>query len=66
MVEVKVSRGPCCFCALDILPTAIDPCRVQITTASGKPQIWFCHAACFKQKLTSPPQAPGLFDPVHF
>ena len=62
----RVQWGPCCFCGLDIQPSDIDPCRVQVSTTRGKAQVWFCHAACFKQRIVDPPNAPGLFDPAHF
>jgi ribonuclease HI len=61
-----VAWGPCCFCALDIQPSDVDPCRVQVTTAGGKWQTWSCHATCFKQRIKNPPTAPTLFDPAHF
>jgi len=62
----KVEWGPCCFCELDVQPSDIDPCRVQVSTTSAKWQTWFCHAACFKQRIVNPPDAPGLLDPAHF
>jgi len=62
----KVEWGPCCFCGSDIKASAVDPCRVQVSTAGGKWQVWFCHATCFKQRIQNPPEAPGLFDPAHF
>jgi ribonuclease HI len=61
-----IEWGPCCFCGLRIQPSSVDPCRVQVATASGKWQVWMCHAACFKQRITNPPEAPGFFDPAHF
>jgi hypothetical protein len=39
---------------------------VEVSTAGGKWQMWFCHAACFKQRIVNPPDAPGLLDPAHF
>jgi len=61
-----VEFGPCCFCARDIEPSDVNPCRVQVSTAGGKWQVWMCHAACFKERIKSPPEAPGLMDPAHF
>lgn len=58
--------GPCCFCAQDIEPTEVDPCRVSVETQADKWQVWFCHARCFKAKLTDLPGAPGFFAPAHF
>jgi hypothetical protein len=58
--------GPCCFCAKTIEPNAIDPCRIVVTTRADKWQVWFCHAACFKARLTHPPDAPGFLAPAHF
>jgi ribonuclease HI len=62
----RIEWGPCCFCGLQIEPSNVDPCRVQVTTTSGKWQVWVCHAACFKQRIKNPVEAPGLFDPAHF
>ena len=64
--KTKVEWGPCCFCAKDIGNSTVDPCRVTVQTVSGKWQVWSCHAACFKEKLTDPPEYPGLFEPAHF
>src|SRR5271154_472606 len=30
----KLAWGPCCFCGLGIQPSPVDPCRVQVSTAS--------------------------------
>lgn len=58
----KVAFGPCCFCGQEIQPTAIDPCRVTVATASERWQVWFCHGACFKERIPS-----DLFlEPAHF
>jgi hypothetical protein len=62
----QVALGPCCLCGRLIEPTAIDPCRLTVETQGEKLQVWFCHAACFKARLTDPPDAPGFFDPAHF
>jgi len=64
--EETIVWGPCCFCAQQIEPSAVDPCRVQVTTEGGKWQLWYAHAACFKERLKDPPDAPGFFDPAHF
>jgi hypothetical protein len=58
--------GPCCFCGKDIEETDTDPCRVEVTTAKQKCQVWFAHADCFKERLVDLPDAPGFFDPAHF
>ncbi len=61
-LEPEIMFGPCCFCGQDIQPTAIDPCRVTIATASERWQVWFCHSTCFKERI-----APNLFlEPAHF
>jgi hypothetical protein len=39
---------------------------VQITTSGQKWQVWFCHAACFKERLVNRPDLLGLLDPAHF
>ena len=65
-MDREINWGPCCFCGLQIAATNTDPCRVTVETASKKWQLWFCHAACFKQRLTDSPELMGLFDPVHF
>ena len=62
-IEPKIVWGPCCFCGEQIKPTEIDPCRVQVTTESGKWQVWYCHAACFKQRLVDHPMD---LSPAHF
>ena len=62
----EVTWGPCCFCAQRIVPTTTDPCRVTVETQGEKWQLWFCHAACFNERLTDPPEAPGMFAPAHF
>jgi hypothetical protein len=63
--EVRVEWGPCCFCAQPIANSALDPCRVTVENAAGKWQVWFCHAECFKSRLTDPPEAPGMTWPAH-
>jgi hypothetical protein len=65
-MPVEVTFGPCCFCGRDIAKTSIDPCRVSVVTADGKPQFWACHGACFRERLADPPEAPGLFEPAYF
>src|SRR5437660_9333249 len=64
--EIPIQSGPCCFCGSSITTTRVDPCRLTIETEAGKWQLWFCHGACFKQRLTALPDAPGFFDPAHF
>jgi hypothetical protein len=65
--EVKVEWGPCCFCAQTVENSAVDPCRITVETVDGKWQVWRCHAACFKSRLTDgPPEAPGIMEPAHF
>jgi hypothetical protein len=66
MANTEVEWGPCCFCGTNICATAVDPCRLTVETKSEKWQVWFCHSACFKERLTNPPDAPGLFEPAHF
>jgi len=59
---VQVTFGPCCFCGQQIEQSSIDPCRVTVETASGKWQVWFCHSACFKERIV-----PDLdLEPTHF
>ncbi len=65
MVEVRFG-GWCCFCAGELQASETDPCEVMVTTASGASQVWWCHAACFKQRITDPAEAPGFFSPAHF
>ena len=50
---VRVVWGPCCFCGEQIAETEVDPCSVQVTTASGNWQMWYCHAECFKVRLAT-------------
>jgi hypothetical protein len=63
---MNVAFGPCCFCGKGIERRKPDPCRVTVETAEAKPQVWFCHAECFRARLAVIPEAPGLFDPTHF
>jgi len=62
--EVGVTWGPCCFCGTEIDPSRIDPCRVSVTTTSGKWQVWVCHAACFKERITTGVEVD--LSPAHF
>jgi hypothetical protein len=62
--EFRIGWGPCCFCGLPIATTMIDPCRLTVETEAGKWQLWFCHGACFKNRLMLSPT--GFFDPAHF
>jgi hypothetical protein len=63
---VSIVFGPCCFCGKQIAETEIDPCQVTVSTATEKWQTWFCHGACFKERLAALPDSPGFFDPAHF
>lgn len=58
--------GLCCFCGAIIHASGPDPVELTVTAATGKWQVWWCHAACFKQRLTDPPGAEGFFAPAHF
>jgi hypothetical protein len=65
--QPKVQWGPCCFCAEEILPVSVDPCRVTVSTAQDKWQTWFCHANCFKQQLAlKDAELEMLLAPAHF
>jgi hypothetical protein len=66
MITSAVEFGPCCFCARPIAGNGPDPCRVTVETSEQGLQVWFCHAACFRERLTDPPEAPGLFEPEYF
>lgn len=56
----------CCLCGLDSDTEGVDPLELSVTTAQGDWQMWWAHAACFKDRLTDPPDAPGLFEAEHF
>jgi hypothetical protein len=58
----KLAFGPCCFCGLQIARTEIDPCRLTAETQTQKWQVWFCHSACFRDRLTDNP----MLEPAHF
>jgi hypothetical protein len=60
--DETIAFGPCCFCGGYITRTEIDPCRLTIETQKEKWQVWFCHAACFKVRLSDDP----MLEPVHF
>lgn len=64
--ETKVEWGPCCFCGLPIDTTKINPCRVTVETAEGRFQVWWCHAACFKELLSDRPELMGMMEPAVF
>jgi hypothetical protein len=57
-------NGPCPFCGNFVEESDVDPCRVTVETQSGKPQVWFCHAACFKAKIVDNPFID--LSPAHF
>lgn len=52
MAEVKIDFGPCCFCGKRIESNSIEPCRLTVETQSGRWQVWWCHAECFKAQIT--------------
>jgi len=64
--EQKVGWRPCCFGGLDIFSTDVDPCGVTVETRGKKWQVWFCHSACFKQRLSDRPAHLGMFAPSDF
>jgi hypothetical protein len=45
----------CCFCGKGIDAGEKDPCYVNVTTAKGNEQLWFCHSACFRTQLFDDP-----------
>jgi hypothetical protein len=61
-----VFGGQCCFCGGIIDAQGPDPLEVNVTTATGKWQVWWAHSSCFKGRITDPPDAPGFFEPAHF
>jgi len=61
--EIKFG-GPCCFCGKEIREDKINPCRVTVETAEGAWQAWYCHAECFKSRITN--EAPIDLSPAHF
>ena len=64
MAEVRFG-GWCCFCGKEMQNTETDPCEVVVTTSAGGTQAWWCHAECFKERITDPEEAPGFFAPAH-
>jgi len=64
--ESRIEFSPCCFCGTVIEKQGTDPCRITVETVTGKWQVWFCHGACFRQRLAEIPEAPGLFEPAYF
>lgn len=67
MNKDEISFGPCCFCAGQIEEQGPDPCSITVETNNeGQWQTWFCHAACFKERLKEPSDAPGFLEPIHF
>ena len=62
--NVKVAWGPCVFCGQVIAESGPDPCRITVETSEELWQIWFCHAECFKSRIT---KDEGLYlSPEHF
>jgi len=62
--SMRIEWGPCCFCGRDIAKTDVDPCRVTVETSKGKWQVWYCHAACFKNRISTeaePDLSPAIF-----
>ncbi len=49
--QVMVTFGPCCFCGGSIAKTAVDPCRITVEPIASGFQVWFCHGACFKERI---------------
>ena len=47
----STGEGPCVFCGKTIDAFEIDPCKVTVTTRAGEWQVWWCHAACFKDRI---------------
>jgi hypothetical protein len=62
--RAQVSFGPCCFCGQDIKETEIDPCRLTVETSGDKWQVWYCHGACFRDRIVKHPQID--LSPAHF
>jgi hypothetical protein len=52
----------CCFCGTDVEADGKDLCQLTVTTENGKCQMWFCHAACFREKIHKDP----MLEPYHF
>jgi hypothetical protein len=49
---MKIGSGVCCFCGKSVEPNGVDPCSVVVeTTVKGQWQFWYCHAACFRERL---------------
>ena len=63
MTEVKFN-GPCCFCGEMIDDSEIDPCTVAVQTRDGKSQVWYCHSACFRERIAENPYVD--LSPAHF
>jgi hypothetical protein len=61
--QPQIAWGPCCFCGKEIVPTDKDPCRVTVETAKGRWQVWFCHAACFRERVIDSVEVD--LSPVH-
>jgi hypothetical protein len=62
--EVKIGLGPCCFCGDLIDKSDTDPCSVTVETVAQKWQVWYCHAACFRVRLSDRPEldlGPAFF-----
>ena len=64
--DKQVVWGPCCFCGQQIAETDTDPCSVTVETATKHWQTWFCHAECFRSRITKESRwiyPPHISDP---
>ncbi len=59
-----IEMGPCCFCGNQIEKTDIDPCSVTVETLNENWQVWYCHAECFKNQITTEIEID--LSPAHF
>lgn len=61
-----VFGGQCFLCGGAIEAGGNDPLQVTATTPNDKWEVWWAHAACFKSRITDPPEQEGFFTPTHF
>jgi hypothetical protein len=60
----------CCFCNQGIVSTSVDPCDLNILINWDKPkndqmnQSFYCHIACFKEKLHSKMKSYLMIDTI--
>lgn len=62
--KFEVKFDLCCFCGKLIEETDVDPCTVRVATVQDQWQVWFCHSACFRERIFKDDKID--LSPAHF